>query len=141
MLHLDGDYQTQVLFFNLNLTDLGNKEVLSGIDIKIHEDELFVIIGEVGSGKSTLLAAILNETTLTSGNIKRKGRIAYVEQEPFILSGTIKDNILFGLPFNQQKLLNAIMVSWLQQDKINKKKYCIFYFNLKKIKTHFKFIL
>ena len=97
-------------FFNLNLTDLGNKEVLSGIDIKIHEDELFVIIGEVGSGKSTLLAAILNETTLTSGNIKRKGRIAYVEQEPFILSGTIKDNILFGLPFNQQKLLNAIMV-------------------------------
>ena len=30
-----------------------------------------------------------------------KGKIAYVEQEPFIISGTIEENITFGLEYNE----------------------------------------
>jgi len=31
-----------------------------------------------------------------------KGKIAYVEQEPFIISGNIEENITFGLEFNEE---------------------------------------
>ena len=40
--------------------------------------------------------SILEETRHISGTKSIKGSIAYVEQEPFILPGTIKENILFG---------------------------------------------
>jgi len=35
--------------------------------------------------------------------VQVNGKIAYVEQEPFIISGTIKENILFGLEFDEEK--------------------------------------
>jgi ABC-type transport system involved in cytochrome bd biosynthesis fused ATPase/permease subunit len=61
-----------------------------------------VVVGPVGSGKSTLLHSIMNETRHCSGEKTIKGTIAYVEQEPFIISGSIKENILFGKVFNDQ---------------------------------------
>jgi len=62
-----------------------------------------VVIGYVGSGKTTLLRSILNETKLLKGDMEIKGRIAYVEQEPFIFPGTVKENILFGKDFDKEK--------------------------------------
>lgn len=62
-----------------------------------------VVIGYVGSGKTTLLRSILNETKLVKGDMEIKGRIAYVEQEPFIFPGTVKENILFGKDYNKEK--------------------------------------
>ena len=38
----------------------------------------------------------MEETKLKAGSRTVHGNIAYVEQEPFIMSGTIKENILFG---------------------------------------------
>ena len=67
----------------------------------IGKGELLGITGPVGSGKSTLLAAILNELPYYSGKLTKHGKVAYVEQEPFIINATVKDNILFGLPFNK----------------------------------------
>lgn len=59
-------------------------------------NELIVVVGQVGCGKSTLLATLLKETTLTHGELDLNGRMAYVEQDPFILSDTVTNNILFG---------------------------------------------
>jgi len=39
---------------------------------------------------------------LCSGSMSVKGTIAYVEQEPYIYSGSIKDNILFGKKFDEE---------------------------------------
>ena len=58
------------------------------------------MIGRVGAGKSSLLATILGETEVVSGSISHEGKMAYVEQEPCILSDTVKNNILFGLPLD-----------------------------------------
>lgn len=60
--------------------------------------------------------SVMQETSLTKGSIDVKGRIAYVEQEPFILSATVKQNILFGKEFNKARFEKAIIVSQLQQD-------------------------
>ena len=64
--------------------------------------KLVVIVGKVGSGKSTLLHALLDENYVHPSfetNELNSSKVAYVEQEPFILSDTVKNNICFGLPY------------------------------------------
>jgi ABC-type multidrug transport system fused ATPase/permease subunit len=45
------------------------------------------------------------------GSLSVKGSIAYVEQEPFIISASIRKNILFGKPFDQKRFDDAIRYS------------------------------
>ena len=56
-------------------------------------------------GKSSLINAILGELTLLSGSISKKGSISYVSQIPYILNATLKENILFGHPYNEERYL------------------------------------
>lgn len=44
------------------------------------------------------------------------GNIAYVEQEPYIYSTTIKDNILFGKKYNEELFNKALEVSQMKRD-------------------------
>ena len=73
-----------------------------------------MVSGQVGSGKTTLLLAILNETTTFRGKINVHGRIAYVHAEPFIFTGTILDNILFGNPYDYEKLNEILELTLLK---------------------------
>ena len=56
-----------------------------------------MICGAVGSGKSTLLAALARARPPLSGAVSTASQRAYVPQRPFLMQGTIRDNILFGL--------------------------------------------
>ena len=78
-----------------------------------------MIIGDIGSGKSSLLYAILNEMTPDSdgkSQIIVNGSIAYAPQKPWIMSGTLKENITFNLPEDKKKLEQAIHYASLQDD-------------------------
>ncbi|RUP51563.1 hypothetical protein BC936DRAFT_147322 [Jimgerdemannia flammicorona] len=57
---------------------------------------LTAIVGRIGVGKTSLLSAILGDIYKVSGNVIVCGSMAYVTQQPFILSGSLRDNILFG---------------------------------------------
>ncbi|KAI9595888.1 ABC transporter type 1, transmembrane domain-containing protein [Syncephalis fuscata] len=79
--------------------------VLEDITLDLMKDELLVVVGPVGSGKSSLCMAVLRELLPISGQMSvhlkprhadGKMRIAYLAQHPWILSGTVRDNILFG---------------------------------------------
>ncbi|KAF2069247.1 hypothetical protein CYY_009432, partial [Polysphondylium violaceum] len=70
--------------------------------LNIPKGKLSIIIGPVGSGKSSLLSAILGDMKLKSGGFSRKGRIGYVSQLPWILNGTVRDNIIFGAEFDEK---------------------------------------
>jgi ABC-type transport system involved in cytochrome bd biosynthesis fused ATPase/permease subunit len=70
-----------------------------------------VIVGETGVGKTTLLYSIMGENIISKGTSDTKGTIAYVEQEPFIIQGSVKENILFGKQFNQEVFDNALKYS------------------------------
>jgi len=48
--------------------------------------------------------------------------VAYVEQEPFIISGSICENILMGLCFDQDRFDNALEVAQLKADMVQFKK-------------------
>ncbi|KAF7952508.1 uncharacterized protein EAE97_002005 [Botrytis byssoidea] len=105
--------------------------VLRDLNLQFPNNALSVISGPTGSGKSLLLSAILGEVEVLSGNItvprppqaseRRDSKataadwvlpsaIAFVSQTPWIENASIKDNILFGLPFDSiryQKVLDA----------------------------------
>ena len=58
----------------------------------------------------------MNELIVVSGDVKTRGKICYVEQEPFIMSQTVKENILFGEPYNEERLNKVIEVCCLKTD-------------------------
>jgi len=45
----------------------------------------------------------MNELKAVNGKVRRNGTVAYVEQEPFIMTGTVMDNILVGAPLHKIK--------------------------------------
>ena len=53
---------------------------------------------------------MMNETYKLSGEAEIYGKIAFVEQEPFILSGTVMDNILFGKKLDISKFNQVVKV-------------------------------
>ncbi|KAH7565455.1 hypothetical protein JRO89_XS09G0209400 [Xanthoceras sorbifolium] len=76
---------------------------LRDINLEVKRGQKIAVCGQVGAGKSTLLCAILGEVYRLSGSVSVNGTIAYVSQAPWIQSGTIRDNILFGKPMEQTK--------------------------------------
>ncbi|XP_038070620.1 multidrug resistance-associated protein 4-like [Patiria miniata] len=95
--------------------DLSNA-VLDGISIHVEPGELLAVIGPVGCGKSSLLMALLGELPTVSGVNVVSGRVGYTAQQPWILSGTLKDNILFGLPHEPAKYQRVIRQCALSRD-------------------------
>nr|QNH67943.1 ATP-binding cassette transporter subfamily C member 1 X4 [Brachionus plicatilis] len=84
--------------------------LLKEINLKIKFKSLVSIIGRVGQGKSSLLSAIIGEMEKFSGTINVNGSIAYAPQQAWIQNATIRENILFGQPYNQdfyEKVVSA----------------------------------
>ena len=82
---------------------------LTGINVSFESNQLSAVVGHVGCGKSSLLSAILGEMPKFDDSIDLnsmvhiKGTIGYVPQTPFIMNATLRDNILFGSPFDEDK--------------------------------------
>jgi len=90
--------------------------ILSDINLKVEAGQLCAVIGRVGCGKSTLCSAILNEAILGEGKISVKGAVAYAGQSAWILNATVRDNILFGRPFDQKQYDAVIEACQLTHD-------------------------
>lgn len=89
---------------------------LSDATLAVAPGELLCVVGSVGSGKSALIAAILGDLNLRSGHSQVVGSIAYVSQQAWILNDTIRNNIVFGLPFDEAKYREVLRVTQLLQD-------------------------
>ena len=98
------------------LHDNDEKNLLHDVSFEASEKPLTVITGQVGSGKSTLLAAIAGEVIKSSGNIICSGSIGYVPQTAWVFSGTLRDNVLFGEPYNEKKYSEVIDACALRED-------------------------
>ena len=90
--------------------------ILQDIAFSTAPQSLTVITGPVGSGKSTLLSAIAGEIGEVSGTITFQGSFVYLPQTPWIFSGTIRENILFGQPYDQAKYTRVIEACALTED-------------------------
>ncbi|XP_042394595.1 putative ABC transporter C family member 15 isoform X2 [Zingiber officinale] len=89
---------------------------LENIDLTVHRGMKVAICGTVGSGKSSLLSCILGEIPLLEGRVKISGRKAYVSQSPWIPSGNVRENIVFGNHFDMEKYEKTIEVCALKKD-------------------------
>ena len=100
-----------------------NQEILtntlSDITLNVRGGNLLAITGAVGSGKSSLLTAILGELPLNSGSISYHGKVAFVPQIPWVFSATIRENILFGLAFNEERFQQVVHICELTKDLAN----------------------
>lgn len=111
--------------------------MLKDISLEFPSEKLSVITGKTGSGKSLLLAAILGEVKLLSGTIRVPtpplvpedtpesippsewvipSLTSFVSQTPWIESGTVKENIVFGLPFDEIRYQKVLYACALQRD-------------------------
>ena len=90
-------------------TDIEDKEsaptsvvAMDSLSFDYRMDELLCIIGPVGCGKSALLLAIAGELSASSGTIHRNyASLAYACQDPWIMDGTVRENITMGRTFDQ----------------------------------------
>ena len=87
-----------------------NTEIINNLDMNIQPGKTVAIVGSSGSGKSTLTNLILRFYEVDSGEILINGinikdinlswlrkNIGIVSQEPILTSGTIRENILYGV--------------------------------------------
>ncbi|XP_022599128.1 canalicular multispecific organic anion transporter 2 isoform X2 [Seriola dumerili] len=77
--------------------------VLHSINVMVPQGSLLAVVGHVGCGKSSLISALLGEMEKLEGEVSIRGSMAYVPQQAWIQNATLRDNILFGKPYNEQK--------------------------------------
>uniref|UniRef100_A0A1X7USF3 ABC transporter domain-containing protein n=1 Tax=Amphimedon queenslandica TaxID=400682 RepID=A0A1X7USF3_AMPQE len=58
--------------------------------------------------ESTLLQCLLKELPALQGSVVVNGSIGYASQEAWVFSATVRDNILFGLPYNVERYNSVI---------------------------------
>ncbi|KAI1316195.1 hypothetical protein EDD11_010367 [Mortierella claussenii] len=89
---------------------------LMDIHIQILDGHLTAIVGRIGQGKSSLLSSIIGEMYKINGTVRAYGNVAYVPQQAWIVNATLRDNILFGKAFDQQKYNRIIFAANLGPD-------------------------
>lgn len=95
--------------------------VLKGVSTTVQAGERVALVGMSGAGKSTLLKLLMRFYDVTDGAIFIDGndlrdlsmaylrqQIGFVQQEPFLFNGTVRDNLLYGDLYADQARLEAV---------------------------------
>ncbi|KAI9003550.1 P-loop containing nucleoside triphosphate hydrolase protein [Gaertneriomyces semiglobifer] len=89
---------------------------LHNISLAVQDGMLLAIVGSVGSGKSSLISAFLGEMYKVSGEVIVSGSLSYVPQNAWIMNATLKENVVFGKPFDQKFYDEVISACGLKSD-------------------------
>ncbi|XP_060552552.1 ATP-binding cassette sub-family C member 5-like [Ruditapes philippinarum] len=89
---------------------------LSDINFEVKQGKLVGICGSVGSGKSSLMSAVMGRMLLQKGHLAVNGDVAYVAQQAWIFNATLKENILFGQPYDKERYEKVISCCGLETD-------------------------
>lgn len=106
---------------NLNFKFPDQKEFLiKDLELKIEKGQYIGIYGRSGVGKTTFVDLFSGLITPSSGSIKInsierqnilpewKSSIGYVSQKIYLNNASIKDNVVFGLPMDEKKVLTCL---------------------------------
>lgn len=102
--------------------DEPEREILSDLNLSVKAGETIALVGESGAGKSTILNLIIGFNHVTGGSILIDGEnienidlrslrkhLAVVPQNTILFSGTIRENITYGLPDISDETLNRVI--------------------------------
>lgn len=96
-------------FKNVTFSYIPDKEILSNVSFDLEQGKTYAFVGPTGGGKTTTASLIARLYDPNSGQIllngvdirsldagMRAAKIGFILQEPFLFTGTIRDNILYG---------------------------------------------
>jgi ABC-type multidrug transport system fused ATPase/permease subunit len=106
---------------------------LKNLDFKFKVGKLNIVIGPTGSGKSSLLYALLGEMPVLSGNVRMPAAVsrealprdektglvegvAFCAQEAWLTNNTVRNNILFGQPVDEERYKAVLHACALEPD-------------------------
>ncbi|KZT07645.1 P-loop containing nucleoside triphosphate hydrolase protein [Laetiporus sulphureus 93-53] len=89
---------------------------MKDVSLTIPHGKLVAIVGPVGSGKTSLLESMIGEMRRTAGTVTFNGSIAYCPQSAWIQNATVRDNICFGRPFEEERYWKAVNDACLDTD-------------------------
>ncbi|CAH4030805.1 unnamed protein product [Pieris brassicae] len=115
----DKNHNTGLVLSNVTASWLPNPIVhtLRNINITAAPGEFIGVAGLVGAGKSSLLQVILGELKPSQGTLSLGGaRVAYASQEPWLFVATVRQNILFGLPYDRVRYKKVVTACALLRD-------------------------
>lgn len=105
--------------FHYNNTD---KNVLNDLNLTVHQGETIALVGESGAGKSTILNLVIGFNFATDGKVLVDGEdisridlrsyrkhLAVVPQTSILFSGTIRDNITYGIENVSEEQLQEVV--------------------------------
>lgn len=126
------EFKGEYDFKNVSFSYEDELNVLKGLNLKVKQGETIAIVGESGSGKTTILNLVLGFNIPDSGNLCIDGldikdidlhsyreNIAVVPQNCVMFSGTIRDNITYGLDDVSEEKLKTILDASLLTDFVN----------------------
>lgn len=91
-------------------------------DLQFKKGKINLIIGPTGSGKTSILMALLGEMHFlpthpdSAFNLPRAGGVSFSVQESWVQNETIRDNILFNTPYDEQRYKKVLHQCALEQD-------------------------
>ena len=105
----------QITFENENNLNL---IVLKEISFSVKKGEFIAILGPTGAGKTCLVNAIMNNYHIYSSKSKiiLNGELSYFCQQPWVMTDTVKNNIIFNNEFNEEKYRKVVSVCELEND-------------------------
>jgi ABC-type multidrug transport system fused ATPase/permease subunit len=94
---------------------------LHNIEMTVKRSQIMCVVGPVASGKSTLVQGLIGDilpmpTSKQDSVFAVDGKVSYASQIPFILNATVRDNILFGEPFDQELYDRVLEACCLKAD-------------------------
>ncbi|KAG0280370.1 hypothetical protein BGZ95_010380 [Linnemannia exigua] len=112
----DQDGTTNVDVNEHNSESAPPKPTLRNITLSVKNKSLTAVVGRVGQGKSSLLNAIIGEMYKQEGTIRVRGRVAFVPQQAFITNATVRENIIFGNVYDQDRYRRVVTACGLDPD-------------------------
>ncbi|OAA69268.1 ABC transporter, transmembrane domain, type 1 [Akanthomyces lecanii RCEF 1005] len=102
---------------NANVTAKSKKEpLIKDANLRILPETFNIVAGKVGSGKSVLLQALLGQLNVSGDAKVRTSNVAYCSQQPWIISGTAKDNIICKSEWDETWYKTVVTACGLDRD-------------------------
>ena len=98
---VEGEFDFKNVRFAYNNTD---KPVLHELNLHVDKGQTIALVGESGAGKSTILNLVIGFNFATDGK-----HLAVVPQTSILFSGTIRDNITYGIDDVDEDTLNKVV--------------------------------
>lgn len=91
--------------------------IIQDAEFELSDGSFTIVTGSVGSGKSTLLLGLLQQTPIYRGDVwMRHSSISFCSQSPWLVSGTIRHNIVCGARFEKPWYDEVVEACALEKD-------------------------